>query len=104
MVQTKDAAGRGSPGPARTVRLKQHLSHWLLLYAMTAIAAGLATGYPLRGWVGAHSAGIGTLTTAAVFLVVYPMMVNLRVEALAKAGRNVRGLLLALGHNFVWAP
>jgi len=44
------------------------------------------------------------LTTAAVFLVIYPMMVNLRVEALAKAGRNVRGLLLALVYNFVWAP
>ncbi|HEX2807647.1 MAG TPA: bile acid:sodium symporter, partial [Kineosporiaceae bacterium] len=48
--------------------------------------------------------GIGTMTTAAVFLVIYPMMVNLRVEALVQAGRNVRGLLLALVYNFVWAP
>lgn len=39
-----------------------------------------------------------------VFLVVYPMMINLRVEAIAKAGRNVRGLALALGFNFVLAP
>jgi len=44
------------------------------------------------------------MTTAAVFLVIYPMMVNLRVEALVQAGRNVRGLLLALVYNFVWAP
>ena len=86
------------------MRLQQHLSHWLLLYAMSAIAAGLAVGYPLRAWAGSHTGGIGTLTTAAVFLVIYPMMVNLRVEALARAGRNVRGLLLALAYNFVWAP
>ena len=100
----------GGPGthrparPASAVRLQRHLSHWLLLYAMSAIAAGLAVGYPLRDWTGSHAGGIGTLTTAAVFLVIYPMMVNLRVEALARAGRNVRGLLLALAYNFVWAP
>ena len=70
-------------------RLQQHLSHWLLLYAMSAIAAGLAVGYPLRGWAGAHTSGIGTLTTAAVFLVIYPMMVNLKVEAMARAAARV---------------
>jgi ACR3 family arsenite transporter len=97
----------GGPGTHQTrsaVRLQQHLSHWLLLYAMSAIAAGLAAGYPLRAWAAARTGGIGTLTTVAVFLVIYPMMVNLRVEALARAGRNVRGLLLALAYNFVWAP
>src|SRR5665811_2166169 len=34
----------------------------------------------------------------------YPMMVNLWVEAMVRAGRNVRGLSLALVYNFVWAP
>jgi ACR3 family arsenite efflux pump ArsB len=86
------------------VRLQQHLSRWLMLYAMGAIMAGLSVGYPLREWAGRHTDGIGTLTTVAVFLVIYPMMVNLRVEALVRAGRNVRGLGLALVYNFVWAP
>ena len=98
------AEGPGTHHQRSAVRLQQHLSYWLLLYAMSAIAAGLAVGYPLRAWAGSHAGGIGTLTTAAVFLVIYPMMVNLRVEALARAGRNVRGLLLALAYNFVWAP
>jgi ACR3 family arsenite transporter len=75
-----------------------------MVYAMGAIAAGLAVGYPARTWAGSHSGGIGTLTTVAVFLVIYPMMVNLRVEAMVRAGRNVRGLGLALAYNFVWAP
>jgi ACR3 family arsenite efflux pump ArsB len=75
-----------------------------MVYAMSAIGAGLAVGYPARAWAGSHSGGIGTLTTVAVFLVIYPMMVNLRVEAMVRAGRNVRGLSLALVYNFVWAP
>ena len=36
------------PGPHRqrsAVRLQQHLSHWPLLYAMSAIAAGLAVNH-----------------------------------------------------------
>ena len=100
----RPGGGPGTHSKRSAVRLQQHLSHWLLLYAMSAIAAGLAVGYPLRAWTGSHTGGIGTLTTAAVFLVIYPMMVNLRVEALARAGRNVRGLLLALAYNFIWAP
>ena len=35
---------------------------------------------------------------------IYPMMVNLRFEALLQAGRNVKALGLALLFNFVWAP
>lgn len=96
--------GSGAHIPARAVRLQQHLSRWLLVYALSAIATGLAVGYPLRAWAGSHAAGIGNVTTVAVFLVIYPMMVNLRVEALARASRNVRGLLLALAYNFLWAP
>lgn len=77
-----------------------------MLYAMGAIAVGLAIGYPARAWAEHHSRSISTLTTVAVFLVIYPIMVNLRVEAMIKAGRNVRGLGLglALVYNFVWAP
>ncbi len=94
----------GSGRPARPQLLQAHLSRWLMLYAMGAITAGLAWGYPARSWAGAHSGAISTWTTAAVFLVIYPMMVNLRIEAMVKAGRNVRGLGLALVYNFVWAP
>jgi hypothetical protein len=56
------------------VRLQQHLSRWLLLYAMSAIAAG----YPMRAWAASRTGGIGNLTTVAVFLVIYPMTVNPR--------------------------
>ena len=101
------APGAGAQAPtrqARPVRVQAHLSKWLMLYAFGAIAVGLAVGYPARAWAGQHSGDLSTWTTVAVFLVIYPMMVNLRVEAMVKAGRNVRGLGLALVYNFVWAP
>jgi ACR3 family arsenite efflux pump ArsB len=91
-------------GPARDVRVQKHLSRWLVGYAMTSIMAGLVLGWAGRGWTAVHSAGLGTLSVVAVFFVIYPTMVNLRLAALARAGRNTRGLLLALTYNVLWAP
>jgi len=73
-------------------------------YALAGIVAGIAAGFPARGWSAAHTSPTSLATMVMVFLVVYPMMINLRMEAIAKAGRNVRGLALALGFNFVLAP
>jgi ACR3 family arsenite transporter len=92
--QARPSGGRrrAGRGPARTAGVQQHLNRWLIVYAMAAMGTG------------AHTGGVGTVTTVAVFAVIYPMMVNLRLEALAKAGRNMRALGLALVFNFVWAP
>lgn len=68
------------------------------------MAAGLMIGYPAASVVTPVSAAIGGLTTVAVFFIVYPMMVNVRIEALARAGRNLRAVGLALAFNFIWAP
>ena len=85
-------------------RLKGHLSRYLLLYVAAAMALGLALGYPGSHLVARHKALFTTLTTIAVFLIIYPMMVNLKLEALKLAVRNVKGLAIALGYNFVYAP
>lgn len=85
-------------------RIQQHLSRWLIAYAVGSMAIGLALGRPLVGWTQTHAATVKNLTTVAVFLIIYPMMVNIRLDALAKAGRNLRGLALAVGYNFLWAP
>ena len=84
--------------------LQEHLNRWLLLYVVAAMALGLLIGHPSSGWIGAKSGLVSTLTLIAVFFIVYPMMINLKVEALLKAGRNVKSILLTVGFNFVWAP
>jgi ACR3 family arsenite efflux pump ArsB len=84
--------------------LQDHLNAWMLVYVVAAIAAGLVAGVQSTTWIGAHQSGVRTLTTLAVFLIIYPMMVNLRLEALLQAGTNIKGLLLATAFNFIWAP
>ena len=55
-------------------------------------------------WTQSHQSLVSTLTTVAVFFIVYPMMINLKLEALVQAGKNVRGLSLSVLYNFLWAP
>ncbi len=86
------------------MRVQQHLNRYLLGYAAAAMALGLALGYPQADWSKAHSRLLSDLTTVGVFLIIFPMMINVRFGALVKAGRNVKGLLLALAFNFLWAP
>jgi len=76
----------------------------MLIYVSLAIASGLVIGSAVPEVTQAHSGSIKWLTTAAVFLIIYPMMVMVRFEALVRAGRNLRGISIALLFNFVWAP
>jgi ACR3 family arsenite efflux pump ArsB len=84
--------------------LQRHLNRWLLVYSIGLMLAALALGVPAEKWAEVHKSALGTLTTIAVFLIIYPMMVNVRFDALAKAGRKVKPLALALAFNFLWAP
>ena len=84
--------------------IQEHLNRWMLAYVSLAIFAGLVLGKAFAGWTKTNAGAIGGLTTAAVFLIIYPMMVNVRFEALLRAGRNLRGIGIALAFNFIWAP
>jgi len=84
--------------------IQEHLNRWMLAYVSLAIVAGLVLGEAFAGWTRANAGAVGGLTTAAVFLIIYPMMVNVRFEALLRAGRNLRGIGIALAFNFIWAP
>ncbi|WP_299024021.1 bile acid:sodium symporter [uncultured Thermanaerothrix sp.] len=84
--------------------LQEHLNKWLLGYVVLAMALGLLIGHPAAGWTKTHQPLVSNLTTVMVFLIVYPMMINLRLEALVNAGRNLKSLSLAVIYNFLWAP
>jgi len=84
--------------------IQEHLNRWMLAYVSLAIVAGLVLGEAFAGWTKANTGSIGPVTTVAVFLIIYPMMVNVRFEALLRAGRNLRGIGIALAFNFLWAP
>ena len=84
--------------------IQEHLNKWMLVYVVLAITAGLVIGYPSAAWTQVNQSTVSTLTTLAVFFVIYPMMVNLKIESLVKASKNVKGLALAMIYNFVWTP
>jgi len=88
----------------RIKSIQEHLNRWMLAYVSLAIVAGLVLGNAAAGWTKTNTGPIGLITTAAVFLIIYPMMVNVRFEALLRAGRNLRGIVIALAFNFLWAP
>ena len=84
--------------------LQEHLNRWMLGYVSLAIVVGLLAGNAAAGFAKSQAGLLGGLTTAAVFMIIYPMMVNVRFEALLQAGRDLRGIGIALLFNFVWAP
>ncbi len=85
-------------------RIQEHLKTYLLWYVAAAIALGWGLGYLNGPFIKQHQPTLKTLITVVVFMMIYPMMVNVRLEALAKAVRNLKGLGLTLGYNFIWAP
>jgi len=84
--------------------IQEHLNRWLLVYVLMAMVLGIAIGYPNESWTKANKSFIDNLITLSVFFIIYPMMVNLKLESLVKAGKNIKSLSLAALYNFVWAP
>ncbi len=85
-------------------KLQEHLNKWLLGYVTLAIILGLLRGKQSASWIKAHRVAISNLTTFIVFLIIYPMMINLKLESLVKATKNLKAILLSILFNFLWAP
>jgi ACR3 family arsenite transporter len=76
----------------------------MLAYVALALVGGLVLGQANAAALKAQQDLLKTLSTVAVFVIIYPMMVNLKVESLLGAGRNLKGLGLTMLYNFVWGP
>jgi ACR3 family arsenite transporter len=83
---------------------QQKLSRNLAWYVAAALGLGLLLGDLAGSFLDTYGSSLSGATTVVVFFMIYPMMVNLQVEALGKAMRNWRALLLSLVYNFLWAP
>ena len=89
---------------SRLKRLHQHLKTNLLWYSLIAIGLGLGIGHQSLSFISANQKPLANLIIIVVFMLIYPMMVNLRLEFLAKAFKNIKALILTLFYNFLWAP
>ena len=85
-------------------KIHNNLKVYMTMYVAIAIALGWAMGYFEASGVKHYQPQLKSLITVVVFLMIYPMMVNIRLGILAKAVRNIKGLALTLLYNFLWAP
>lgn len=70
----------------------------LTLLVPAAIVAGLFLGYFFDLSI------LKSMVTPVLFLMVYPMMINLEVEEVVRSFRNPRPIVISLGLNFVLSP
>lgn len=85
-------------------RASRHLQTYLLGYSLLAIAMGWALGLALPAPSKALSAGLSDAVKVLVFMMIYPMMVNLDLGALPRVVREPRPVLLSVLYNFVLTP
>ena len=85
-------------------RWHDYLKNRLVRNVVAAILLGLLLGR----FAMVHANGYGRVADAAiltcVFMMIFPMMVTIRLEAFLAAARNIKGVFLSVMYNFVWAP
>ncbi len=72
----------------------------LILLILLSIAAGIAFGWLFP----AQAKGLKSLSTVALFVMLYPMMIGLRIEEVGKAATNLKLISLSMIFNFVLSP
>ena len=88
----------------RLKTFQQQLNRRMAWYVAAALGLGLLLGDLSGPFLDSYGASLSGATMVVVFFMIYPMMVNLQLEALGKALRNGRALALSLAYNFLWAP
>ena len=84
------------------LKLKNHLNKFLIPYVVIAMVIGFFTGLPID--VKAYSHMFKILNMVVVISMIYPMMINLKIEALGKAAKSWKQILIALIVGLIFAP
>ncbi|KAA0006670.1 MAG: arsenic resistance protein [Thermoplasmata archaeon] len=84
------------------LRLKKHLDKFLPLYVIIFMLLGFYTGLHVN--VKKYGAMLKILNQIVVISMIYPMMINLRIEALKRASKSLKQLAIALVMGLVYAP
>ncbi|MCD6414581.1 MAG: arsenic resistance protein [Candidatus Diapherotrites archaeon] len=83
----------------KILAIQKNLSNNILLYTILMIVFGMLVGYYIPS-----AKGLSVFILPVVFIMIYPMMVNLSLSSLKKIRGSIKPLIEALGLNFVYAP
>ncbi|MCF2137663.1 MAG: arsenic resistance protein [Candidatus Thorarchaeota archaeon] len=87
-----------NPNTRSIDRIKNNLSKYLLPYTFIVMLLGFTTGYYFQSKI------YSQLVLPVVFIMIYPMMINMSISHLKKVKGSIKPLILALILNFVYAP
>lgn len=82
----------------------KHLRKYLLLYSLMAIGIGWAMGILSPDFPAAHKKLFKSGTITLVFLMIYPMMINLNISHIPKIFTKPKPVILSLIYNFIITP
>ena len=81
-------------------KIAKGISSNLILLVILSIVAGIAFGLLFP----AHVTGLKAYTTLALFIMLYPMMIGLRIEEVGKAAGSLKLISLSMLFNFILSP
>jgi ACR3 family arsenite efflux pump ArsB len=84
----------------RMQKISKGIESNLILFILFSIVAGVVFGWGFPDQ--AH--GLKVYSKAALFIMLYPMMIGLRIEEVGKAAANLRLISLSMLFNFVFSP
>ena len=89
---------------SKVAMLSKHLKKKLLWYALFAIGLGWILGLLFPDFVSTNKASLSVLITVFVFMMIYPMMINMNLRKIPGIIRKPKAIVIALIYNFVITP
>ena len=85
-------------------RIARHIRKYLLLYSLIAIAFGWVIGIITPHFPVVHKSFFKSSTIVLVFMMIYPMMINLNINNIPKIIKKPKPVLMSLFYNFIVTP
>lgn len=81
-----------------------HFRKYLIVYTVVSVALAIPIGYYSRGFTAANKELFSNLVIFFAILTIYPSMVQLKTEGLAKSFRLWKPMLVSLAYVFILSP
>jgi ACR3 family arsenite efflux pump ArsB len=85
-------------------KIAKNLKDNLLWYSLAAIALGWGLGLLFPGFVVKYQKVLNILITVFVFMMIYPMMINLNLSKIPGVIKNPKPIIMTVVYNFIITP
>ncbi len=85
-------------------RLYSHVRRYLLLYTILVLILGIIVGYILRSYITTNKILLKNLILTFAILTLYPSMIQLRTDGLAKGFKHHKAISSTITYIFILAP